>query len=363
MYPEKKTVAYYITPHGFGHAVRSCEILRRLIELRPDVRPIIISDIPESLLEQNLGDGGYVFRRLRLDIGLFQRDSIRFDLEKTLEELEKLYLHSSQIIEGEIAFLKDNRVGAVVSDISFLPFPAAHALGIPAVGISNFTWDWIYTAYAERDPRWKGIISWIRNCYATASLFLQLPMHGDCSAFPRIESVPLVARKAARCREEVLSILGLGKKERVFLISFTNLDLEKAAYDRLEGIRDVTFLYKSPLKLPLSRARSIDGLEISYVDAVAASDAVITKPGYGIVSDCLASATPVIYTDRGLFPEYPILVETLREQLTSIYLDSDRFLAGEWEPAIREISSLPGKTPVIRSDGAEACVIKLSQFI
>lgn len=362
MYPGKKTVAYYITPHGFGHAVRSCEILRRLIALRPDIRPIVISDIPESLVDQNLDGGEYIFRRRRLDVGLFQYDSIRFDLEKTLAELELLHLHSNRIIEAEIGFLKENHVEAVVSDISFLPFPAAHALGIPAIGISNFTWDWIYTAYAEQDARWSGIISWIRACYSTASLFLQLPMHGDCSAFPKIETVPLVARKASRGREEIRSILGFGENKLVYLVSFVSLDLKKTAYERLEAINDVMFLYKSPLELPLSRARSIDGFGISYVDAVAACDAVITKPGYGIVSDCLANGVPVIYTERGPFPEYPILVEAITAQLPSVFLDSRSFQTGDWAPAMAMIRSRRAAARTVRSDGADVCVEKLSRF-
>ena len=51
------------------------------------------------------------------------------------------------------------------------------------------------------------------------------------------------------------------------------------------------------------------GLE--YVDLVGAADVVVTKPGYGIVSDAIAAGTRMIYTDRGDFPEYPILVREM----------------------------------------------------
>ena len=35
---------------------------------------------------------------------------------------------------------------------------------------------------------------------------------------------------------------------------------------------------------------------------------VLTKPGYGIVSDCIGCSTRIVYTDRGDFPEYPVMV-------------------------------------------------------
>lgn len=355
-------VAYYITPHGFGHAVRALEILRRLTDMDPNIKPIIISDIPYTLVEQNVGRP-IPMRPVRLDVGLCQYDSIRFGLEKTLSALGRLLSEAEEIIERERQFLVSEQVKLIVSDIPFLPFDAARACGIPSIGISNFTWDWIYGDYAGSDPRWNEIISRIRSSYAKGSLFLRLPMHGDCSVFPRIEDVSLVARKSARSRDEIRSVLGLGIGEKMVLVSFSSLELDEAALTKLRKVRNVSFFYKSPTKFPLPGARAIDGLAISYVDAVAAADAVITKPGYGIVSDCLAHGAPMIYTDRGRFPEYDILVETIRRELTSIHIEMKDFLAGNWEDAIRRVLALPRKVPGIRIDGADQCVGKILEFL
>ena len=45
-----------------------------------------------------------------------------------------------------------------------------------------------------------------------------------------------------------------------------------------------------------------------YEDLVRASDVVMTKPGYGIVSECLANGAAILYTARGRFAEYPVMV-------------------------------------------------------
>ena len=42
-----------------------------------------------------------------------------------------------------------------------------------------------------------------------------------------------------------------------------------------------------------------------YEDLVRAVDVVVTKPGYGIISECIANDTALLYTSRGDFREYP----------------------------------------------------------
>ncbi len=362
MHQRKPVIAYYITPHGFGHAVRSLEIVRCLLNLKPNIEVLLITDIPASLVEENTGRE-LKMRKTRLDIGLYQYDSIRFDLGKTLSALLDLKSQSGRIIREESAFLKEQRIDAVICDIPFLPFHAAHDCGIPAIGISNFTWDWIYESYEGSDPRWGDIRSWVREYYAMCGLFLQLPMHGDCSACPVIEDSPLVARVSGRNRSEVRRLLGLDPHRKVFLAAFTTLEMNERALRRIEEIRDVTFLYKSPMEFPVSNALSIDGTGISYVDAVAAADSVITKPGYGIVSDCLAHGTPVIYTDRGPFPEYPILVDGIRENLPSVFLDPGDLYRGNWEEAIGQILSMTRNSPPIDAPGADFCARRIGDFL
>ena len=40
-----------------------------------------------------------------------------------------------------------------------------------------------------------------------------------------------------------------------------------------------------------------------------AADVVVTKPGYGIIAECLANDTAIVYTSRGEFAEYDVLVD------------------------------------------------------
>ncbi|MGD8316062.1 MAG: hypothetical protein PVI17_15015 [Syntrophobacterales bacterium] len=351
---KRKQLAFYITPHGFGHAVRSIEVIRHLLVLAPALEIVIVSTLPEFLVHQSLGDSVPI-RRRQLDIGLVQRDSIQFDLSATLERLQSLHDQRDALVADEIHFFKTQEIQTVVCDIPFLPFAAASQAFIPAIGMGNFTWDWIYQAYAAADSRWTPLVDWIRESYHKCHLLLQLPMHGDCSACPHIQDVPLVARRAQRKREETLKILGLGLDQKVYLISFGWLELGETALKRLEEITDAMFLFKHPLSFQFRNGMCLDDHPLSYEDVVAAVDGVITKPGYGIVSDCLAHGTPVIYTDRGFFPEYDILVQEMAKHLTTVYISSEDLYAGKWGAAIEELLRQPRVAPTLPCNGAEVC--------
>ena len=353
-------LAYYITAHGFGHAVRSLEVIRHLLKQSPNSEIVIVSMIPEFLIAENVGTSTLV-RRRSLDVGLVQKDSIQFDLDATLREIQFLHNKQDTLVAEEVAFLEAQRVQGIVCDIPFLPFPAALKLGIPSIGISNFTWDWIYQAYANSDSRWPPLVNWIRESYKKCTLFLQLPMHGDCTSCPTIQDVPLIARRAKSTREETRKILGLGSEVKAYLISLVALDLNEEAERRLRDMSEIAFLYKRPLKLNFGTC--LDGLAVSYADVVSAVDGVITKPGYGIVSECLVNSTPIIYTDRGYFPEYDILVQEMTEHLPTSYISSSDLYAGRWESAIRDLDKQPPRISTIPSNGAEVCARTIQSLL
>ena len=355
-------LAYYITPHGLGHAVRSLEVIRHLLDLAPDLEIVLVSALPEFVIRQNL-PRPLATRERHLDIGLVQQDSLRFDLEATREALESLRRRQQTVVDEEIRFFRAEDIQGIVCDVPFLPFLAAARAGIPAVGLGNFTWDWIYQRYAEGDRRWEPLVSWIREAYRECPLFLQLPLHGDCSVCPTVRDVPLVARRARRTREQTRRLLGLTENHKAYLVSFTLLDLQAEAKRRLETMGDRLFLYKEPLRLPVRNGLALDHLDIPYADAVAAVDGVITKPGYGIVADCLVHGTPVIYTDRGLFPEYDVLVRALTAHLTAVYIPSAELYAGRWQEPIDNLERLPRRSPSLSANGAEVCARAILEFL
>jgi L-arabinokinase len=57
--------------------------------------------------------------------------------------------------------------------------------------------------------------------------------------------------------------------------------------------------------------RDLQARGIRYADLVAAADVVISKPGYGIVSECIANGTALLFTRRGHFIEQEVFVREM----------------------------------------------------
>ena len=92
--------------------------------------------------------------------------------------------------------------------------------------------------------------------------------------------------------------------------------------------------------------------DVRYEDLVAAADAVLTKPGYGIVADCIANGTAMIYTSRGRFAEYDCLVRGIETHLPHAFLSNADFYAGRWDAALDAVLAQPARQVDIDVNGA-----------
>jgi UDP:flavonoid glycosyltransferase YjiC (YdhE family) len=344
-------IAAYVTGHGFGHATRMAAIVGALVERVPDLQVTLVSTAPEWLFRLNLA-GPFSYRARALDVGVVQQDSIRLDAKATLDAYAALLTGQAATVEEEAAALRRARVDLVIADIPAAAFPIARRAGVPGVGIGNFSWDWIYAAYVRDHPSYASVVEAIRAAYAQADLFLRLPFHGPCDAFPVVRDLPLVARRARRSRAEARRRLGLSGTRPVVLLSFGGFEIRGIDFGRVERLEDYQFLVTQPPARPVRNVRVIamDGLR--YEDIVAQADAVITKPGYGIVSECLANRVPVLYTGRGNFAEYDCLVDGLQRFGVCRFIGNDDLLAGNWGEGLEGLLAQPRHWPALPVDGA-----------
>lgn len=348
------TVAFYVTGHGFGHATRCCAVMAALRARDPKIRLIVRSPVPAWLLRLNI-PGPFAHQAVRIDVGVVQGDVLTVDPLATLEAFAGLWSRHEDLVREEADRLRRAGAGLVVGDIPPLAFLIARAAGIPGVALTNFSWDWIYAPYVRRHPEYAWVPDAIREGYARADLLLRLPLHGDLSIFREIRDIPLVARRATRTPEAVRSALGLPRDRRIVLLSFGGLGLSEIAWGAVARLDRFTFVTTDPPPGPAANlvvVRPARWRDLRYEDLVAASDAVITKPGYGIVADCIASRTPLLYTSRGEFPEYEVLVEGLKRHAVARFIDNADLLAGRWGPPLEELLAADGPWPEVRCDGA-----------
>ena len=355
-------IAAYITGHGFGHATRMAAVIGALAERLPQVAVSVISTAPEWLFQLNLSVP-FRFRARALDVGVVQRDSIHLDAPGTLGAYAHALERQDALIEEEAAILQRESVDLVIADIPPAAFPIARRAGIPGVGIGNFSWDWIYADYVRSRPAYGHLLQAIRDAYGQADLFLRLPFHGPCDAFPIVRDIPMVARRSSRSRKEIRSRLGLSETRPVILLSFGGFDLAGLDFDAVERLDEYLFLSTQSPPRPVRNVRlaAPDGLR--YEDLVAQADAVITKPGYGIVSDCLANRTPVLYTSRGEFAEYARLVEGLERFGVSRFIANKDLLSGNWRGALEGLLRQPPRWPELPVNGAQVAAENVAALL
>ena len=100
-----------------------------------------------------------------------------------------------------------------------------------------------------------------------------------------------------------------------------------------------------------------------YQDLLCTADAIVTKPGYGIVADVLAQRVPVLYTDRGDFAEYPRLVAALSDCATAEFIPQQELLGGNWSPYLSRLLAKPPHWPEIELNGAQVAAQKILSML
>lgn len=360
-YQFKMRIRYYISGHGLGHASRSCQIINALRRRHPGIAVEVVSDAQAWFLADAL-DPSVALRRQRVDIGVLQRDSLIMQEEETLRAYREFLPERRRLVASEAASLRAAGVDLVAADIPAAAFAAAAEAGVPAVAISNFSWDWIYEGLAEKHPGYGDVVMGVRRDYELAERLLRLPFAGKLEAFRRVEDIPLVARRARRSRHEVRQSLGIADGLRIGLISFGGFGLEVLDLKALGALRGWVFVRETRLSVSGANSLVINPGDFYYPDLVAAADAVITKPGYGIVSEAIANDTPVLYTSRGDFREQALLVEGLRRYARSREIDNDQLREGRWGDDLEALLALPEPAERLPSDGEKVAADRLAEL-
>jgi L-arabinokinase len=347
-----KKIAYYITAHGYGHGARSCDIINALRKAAP-TRPIIVkTDLPETFMQSRLLNG-IELRRGAFDVGLIQKDSIQVDLDASLKALETLYAREPELIRQELDFMRSENIGVVVADIPAIPLAAAQQSALPNIATGNFGWDWIYEEFGMQDSRWIPYVEKFRAIYAQTDLLLRQPFAEPMESFPNRIDLPLLAEAGQSRKEKISDMTGADPGKRWVLLSFTSLDLEKPGLDQLAQLTHYEWFSVEPLEWKDSPVHCIKRADVCFSDVLASVDIVVTKPGFGILSECIANKKPIIYSERSHFREYGVLVQSIERYCRHAFIPNSELYAGQLDRALSEIKTAAEPRERMTGGGAE----------
>jgi hypothetical protein len=354
-------VFFYISGHGFGHASRQIEVINALGAIAPAIEIVVRTSAPTWLFDRTARVPVTLVAG-ECDTGVTQIDSLHLDERDTIRRAGAFHRTLPDRARNEAALLRSHDAAFVVADAAPLGCAAAAAAGIRSAVVTNFTWDWIYEGYAGELGAAPDLLPAIRRAYRNAFAAWRLPMHGGFAAFDTIVDVPFIARHASHARGDVRDRLGLPSDRPLVLSSFGGYGvggLDVSTLDCLDDygvvltIRDESGrMANAPSGIVQLTEGALYGSGLRYEDLVGACDIVATKPGYGIIAECIANETGVLYTSRGNFREYDVLVAEMPRALKCAFIDHDALFAGRWRSALDRIASAPAPPDRPATDGA-----------
>jgi L-arabinokinase len=353
-------VVFYISGHGFGHASRQVEVINVLGTTRPDLSIVIRSAVDPGLLRRTL-KVPYTLLPGESDTGVIQSSSLAHDDAATVRAAIAFHETLPARADAERAALPPDTV-TVVADIPPLACEVAERAGVPALAIGNFTWDWIYEWYAEFATAAPWLVPAIRSAYRKARLALELPFAGGFEVFPAVERIPLIARHPTRSRFDTRRRFGIWPDRPAALLSFGGYGLPALRLASLDCLSEWTIVTTDrsaelqpdlPASVVMLPEREFVETGFRYEDVVAAVDVVITKPGYGITAECITGGTAMLYTSRGHFREYDLLVREIPRYLRARFISQDDLLGGRIRDSLDALLAQPQPSETMATNGAQ----------
>ena len=346
-------IAVFVSPHGYGHAARTCAIIQALFELEPAARFEVFTLVPEWFFLDSLACP-FRYHILRTDVGLVQTTALAEDPHATLALLEDFLLFKDDLVDRLATELRDLSCGLMLADISPLGIAAARHAGIPSALIENFTWDWIYGAYLDAYPAFEGPIAVLTRLFEAADLRIQT--EPVCRPVAGAVTVPPVSRTPRTGRDEVRRRLAIPAEARMVLVTMGGTPWQHASLARLETFSHVIFVIPGTADSPERRGSLVALPHRSghyHPDLVHASDAIVGKLGYSTLAETYAAAVPFGYAPRPTFRESAPLASFIGNRMAGLEVTPEELYSGSWPARVPELLAL-GRPTARRENGARA---------
>ncbi len=348
-----------ISHHGLGHLAQVAPVLNALHAARPDLELLVWSGVPRAALAARIRPS-FQHRHEPADVGLAMHDAVRVNLAASRAAYLAFHQDWDARVADEAAWLRDQGIGGMLSDVACLPLAAAAQAGIPAVAMCSLNWVDIASAYLAEQPGMAPVLEQLAAAYRSARAFLRVTPAMPMDWLEKREAVPPIAALGADHGVELRARLELEQDERLVLLGFGGIGYQAAR--PLPALTGVCWLVPDDWRqkradlIPFSRSG------LSFLDLLASCDALVTKVGYGSFVEAAAAGIPVLYIDRPDWPETPFLADWLLENARAEAIAE----AELFEPEAGERLARLWATdcaPVVVADGAAVAARRVLELL
>jgi hypothetical protein len=334
-------IAYFVSPHGFGHAARAASVMQALHRLDSSIHFEIFTQVPIWFFQESLS-GAFTYHDLLTDIGLVQKNPLVEDLPATIERLNQFLPFNPSQIRSVANQIVETRCYAIVCDIAPMGIAVAKEVGIPSILVENFTWDWIYEGYTKEDPRINQPINCLQALFKAADYRIQT--EPVCCYYKADLVTTPVSRKIRTPVFQVRERLRIPDEARIVLITLGGIPGQYRFLEQLETQNSIYFLIpgaSESIQLSNNLILLPHHSHFYHPDLVHTCNAVVGKLGYSTVAEVYQAGVPFGYIMRERFRESPVLAEYVRTRMKGLAIAKDEFQDGRWLSQLPDLLALP----------------------
>jgi UDP:flavonoid glycosyltransferase YjiC (YdhE family) len=356
-------VAVFVSPHGFGHAARACAVMAEIQRRCRTIHFEVFTEVPRWFFAASLPDA-FTYHGLETDVGLVQHSPLVEDLQATVARLDQMLVDLPDICESVAADLRRLGCELVIADISPLGLAVAAHADVAAVLVENFTWDWIYTNFAEAPSKLRHLGRRLAEVSSTADLRIQT--EPVCEPRAGAASVPPVARVPRLSRAQVRARLAVPDDDPMIVVSMGGVAWD---YTRLVAVKQRGGAWVVVPGGSEDKARRRGRMillpfqaDVYHPDLVAASDLVVGKLGYSTVAETYRAGAAFVYVGRPRFPESPVLARWVEDHLAAVEIEADALRNGAWLHEAEELLRAPRRRPDLPNGAVQAAEVIAERF-
>ena len=321
-------ICFYISDYGYEHASRDIAIIRKILSEYTGVKIYVKTDAPFHFVRQSLPQKNVDVIPTKNDVGVvFKENSVTVDREQTKKMLDAWIDSWAGYIQNERKFCDTHNIHLILSDIVPQPFIIADKLNIPGIAISNFTWHYIFYNLFGDIPSTKRI----KEAYQCADIALVLPFNEAMNIFKKKKEISLVSREITVNRQDMRKRCGISDDELLVYVG-VGRSFDPSFLSSMKPIEapNVRFLISSDAELPFENVVRIPNSETETQNYIAVCDLVVSKTGYGTVSETVRAKIPMFLLKRNGFKEDELIGNKVEELGIGQFISEKSFLDSTW---------------------------------
>jgi len=350
-----------LSSHGFGHVAQAAPVVNALRERLPDLQLTVRGGFERALLARRLHGRFELIVDGSLDVGMVMGSAIDVRRAQSARAYRRLHARWDAAVADCVQGLRRLRPTLLLSCVPHLGVAAAARAGTPALAMSSLNWADVFHHYCRGYPGADTVHAQILEAYRRADAFLRLEPGLPMTDLPNRISVGPVGALGRPRRREVEARLDLRPDQRLGLVALGGIEmsLPLAAWPPTPGL---TWLVPGDPPPGRPDLRPLGALDVPFVDVLASCDLVLTKPGYGTFVEAACHGVPVLYVQRGDWPEAPYLTAWLHRHANARELPRESLACGDFGAAVERLLACPARAPATPTGVEEAADLILRRL-